>query len=60
LLFDGFGPKPDTKESNRLKKLAQQVTTLSENHWGIAHVYEKQMLMPFSMLYAQCEDDFKR
>lgn len=52
--------KLDSKEINRLQKLAQQVTIIRDN-WGIAHVYGKTDAdAVFGMLYAQCEDDFKR
>jgi acyl-homoserine-lactone acylase len=56
----GFAQKPDTKEINRLQKIAQQVTIIRDN-WGIAHIYGKTDAdAVFGMLYAQCEDDFKR
>jgi acyl-homoserine-lactone acylase len=52
--------KPNSKEIYRLQKLAQQVTIIRDN-WGIAHVYGKTDAdAVFGMLYAQCEDDFKR
>lgn len=58
--FNVFAQKTDTKEINRLKKLAQEVTIIRDN-WGIAHVYGKTDAdAVFGMLYAQCEDDFKR
>lgn len=48
------------KEINRLEKLAAKVTIIRDN-WGIAHVYGKTDAdAVFGMLYAQCEDDFKR
>ena len=56
----GFSQKIDTKEINRLQKLSQQVTIIRDN-WGIAHIYGKTDAdAVFGMLYAQCEDDFKR
>lgn len=56
----GFSQKLDTKEIDRLQKLAQQVTIIRDN-WGIAHIYGKTDAdAVFGMLYAQCEDDFKR
>lgn len=56
----GFAQKLDTKEINRLQKLSQQVTIIRDN-WGIAHIYGKTDAdAVFGMLYAQCEDDFKR
>lgn len=55
-----FAQKIDQKEIIRLKKLAQQVTIIRDN-WGIAHIYGKTDAdAVFGMLYAQCEDDFKR
>lgn len=58
--FQSIAQKTDVKEINRLKKLAQQVTIIRDN-WGIAHVYGKTDAdAVFGMLYAQCEDDFKR
>lgn len=42
------------------KKQAQQVTIIRDK-WGIAHVYGKTDAdAVFGLLYAQCEDDFKR
>lgn len=47
-------------EITRWKKQAQQVTIIRDN-WGIAHIYGKSDAdAVFGMLYAQCEDDFKR
>ena len=47
-------------EIKRLKKLASQVTIIRDK-WGIAHVYgTTDADAVFGMLYAQCEDDFKR
>ena len=58
--FSVFSQNTNTKEYQRLKKLAQQVTVIRDN-WGIAHVYGKTDAdAVFGMLYAQCEDDFKR
>ncbi|OOG77980.1 penicillin acylase family protein [Flavobacterium sp. A45] len=52
--------KLDSKEINRLNKIAQQVTIIRDT-WGIAHIYGKtDSDAVFGMLYAQCEDDFKR
>lgn len=52
--------KINLKEINRLEKLAQQVTIIRDN-WGIPHVYGKTDAdAVFGLLYAQCEDDFKR
>lgn len=56
----GFAQKLDKKEVSRLQKLAQQVTIIRDN-WGIVHIYGKTDAdAVFGMLYAQCEDDFKR
>ena len=56
----GFAQKTDPKEINRLQKLAEKVTIIRDN-WGIAHIYGKTDAdAVFGMLYAQCEDDFKR
>ncbi|MFV8363340.1 penicillin acylase family protein [Flavobacterium sp. ZT3P35] len=58
--FPLFAQKITTAEIARLQKLAQQVTITRDN-WGIAHVYGKTDAdAVFGMLYAQCEDDFKR
>ena len=47
-------------EISRLKKQAQQVNIIRDN-WGIPHVYGKTDAdAVFGLLYAQCEDDFKR
>jgi acyl-homoserine lactone acylase PvdQ len=56
----GFAQKINDKEIIRLQKLARQVTIIRDN-WGIAHIYGKTDAdAVFGMLYAQCEDDFKR
>ncbi|MCD0474602.1 penicillin acylase family protein [Flavobacterium sp. EDS] len=58
--FQVSAQKINTKEINRLEKLAQQVTIIRDN-WGIPHVYGKTDAdAVFGLLYAQCEDDFKR
>nr|WP_309755920.1 penicillin acylase family protein [Flavobacterium sp.] len=58
--FSLFAQKTTTAEIARLQKLAKQVTITRDN-WGIAHVYGKTDAdAVFGMLYAQCEDDFKR
>lgn len=55
-----FAQNTTAKEVERLKKSAQQVTIIRDK-WGIAHVYGKTDAdAVFGMLYAQCEDDFKR
>ena len=49
-----------TKEIARWEKQAAQVTMLRDN-WGIPHIYGKTDAdAVFGLLYAQCEDDFKR
>jgi acyl-homoserine-lactone acylase len=58
--FQMFSQQTPTKEGYRLEKLAQQVTIIRDN-WGIAHVYgNTDADAVFGLLYAQCEDDFKR
>ena len=58
--FPTFSQKTNTTEIQRLEKLAKQVSIIRDN-WGIAHVYGKTDAdAVFGMLYAQCEDDFKR
>lgn len=52
--------KINSKEAVRLENLAKQVTIIRDN-WGIPHVYGKTDAdAVFGLLYAQCEDDFKR
>ena len=49
-----------SSEINSFKKQAQQVTIIRDN-WGIPHIYGKTDAdAVFGLLYAQCEDDFKR
>ena len=58
--FHTMSQNTTPKEINRLEKLAEKVTIIRDN-WGIAHVYGKtDGDAVFGMLYAQCEDDFKR
>jgi acyl-homoserine lactone acylase PvdQ len=48
------------EEIARWEKEAQQVTIIRDN-WGIPHIYGKTDAdAVFGLLYAQCEDDFKR
>ncbi|MGC4036868.1 MAG: penicillin acylase family protein [Chitinophagaceae bacterium] len=48
------------QEISRWEKQAKQVTIIRDN-WGIPHVYGKTDAdAVFGLLYAQCEDDFKR
>jgi acyl-homoserine-lactone acylase len=58
--FQLSAQKINSKEVIRLQNLAQQVTIIRDN-WGIPHVYGKTDAdAVFGLLYAQCEDDFKR
>ncbi|MBS7231403.1 penicillin acylase family protein [Flavobacterium psychroterrae] len=58
--FQISAQKTNVKEVNRLEKLAQQVSIIRDK-WGIPHVYGKTDAdAVFGLLYAQCEDDFKR
>jgi acyl-homoserine-lactone acylase len=55
-----YAQPPDTMEILRLEKQAKQVSIIRDN-WGIPHVYgETDADVVFGLLYAQCEDDFKR
>jgi acyl-homoserine lactone acylase PvdQ len=48
------------KEISRFQQEANQVTIIRDN-WGIPHIYGKtDSDAVFGLLYAQCEDDFKR
>lgn len=53
--------QPFTKaEINEWEKQAKKVTIIRDN-WGIPHIYGKSDAdAVFGLLYAQCEDDFKR
>lgn len=54
------GQRFTPKEIARWEKQAQQVSILRDN-WGIPHIYgKKDADAVFGLLYAQCEDDFKR
>jgi acyl-homoserine lactone acylase PvdQ len=58
--FQAVGQKTDAREVKRLEKLAQEVTIIRDN-WGVPHIYGKTDAdAVFGLLYAQCEDDFKR
>ncbi|KQO25032.1 penicillin amidase [Flavobacterium sp. Leaf82] len=58
--FQISAQKITQKEANRLEKSAQQVSIIRDK-WGIPHVYGKTDAdAVFGLLYAQCEDDFKR
>lgn len=53
-------PSFNTDEIARWEKQAKQVTIIRDN-WGIPHIYGKTDAdAVFGLLYAQCEDDFKR
>ena len=55
-----FAQQLSTIETNRCQEQAQQVTIIRDN-WGIPHIYGKTDAdAVFGLLYAQCEDDFKR
>lgn len=55
-----FGQAFTSKEISRYKKEAAQVTIIRDN-FGIPHIYGKTDAdAAFGLLYAQCEDDFKR
>jgi len=48
------------KKIARWEEQAQRVTIIRDN-WGIPHIYgKKDADAVFGLLYAQCEDDFKR
>ncbi|MEJ7740183.1 MAG: penicillin acylase family protein [Chitinophagaceae bacterium] len=52
--------KTTPTEINRWQQQAKQVTIIRDN-WGIPHIYGKTDAdAVFGLLYAQCEDDFKR
>ncbi|RZL31793.1 MAG: acylase, partial [Pedobacter sp.] len=55
-----LGQEPSSKEIGDWVKQAQQIEIIRDK-WGIAHVYGKTDAdAVFGMMYAQCEDDFKR
>lgn len=55
-----WAQKGTLQEINRLEKLAQKVDIIRDK-WGIPHIYGKTDAdAVFGLLYAQCEDDFKR
>lgn len=52
--------EPSSKEIGDWVKQAQQIEIIRDK-WGIAHIYgQTDADAVFGMLYAQCEDDFKR
>ncbi len=47
-------------EINRYQKTAKQITIIRDN-WGVPHIYGKTDAdAVFGLIYAQCEDDFRR
>lgn len=55
-----FAQKFSAKEISDYKQQATRVNIIRDN-WGIPHVYGKSDAdAVFGLLYAQCEDDFKR
>jgi len=55
-----FSQKFTPTEIAKWKQQAKQITIIRDN-WGIAHVYGKTDAdAVFGLLFAQCEDDFKR
>jgi acyl-homoserine-lactone acylase len=55
-----FAQSFSASEIESLKKRAANITIMRDN-WGIPHVYGKTDAdAVFGLLYAQCEDDFKR
>jgi len=55
-----FGQQLSSSEISRLESEAKKVTIIRDT-WGIPHVYGKTDAdAVFGVMYAQCEDDFKR
>ncbi|WP_242667498.1 penicillin acylase family protein [Flavobacterium sp. AJR] len=55
-----FSQKTRKREVKKLQEKAQKVTIIRDN-WGIPHIYGKTDAdAVFGLMYAQCEDDFKR
>jgi len=58
--FQLFAQNFYKEEINRWEKQAKNITIIRDN-WGIPHIYGKTDAdAVFGLLYAQCEDDFKR
>ena len=58
--FLASAQKLSSSEINRFKKQAASVTIYRDNY-GVPHIYGKSDAdAVFGLLYAQCEDDFKR
>jgi hypothetical protein len=52
--------QPSSAEITRWEKQAKQVTIIRDNY-GVPHIYGKTDAdAVFGLMYAQCEDDFKR
>src|SRR5437868_12420010 len=55
-----FSQSFSKEEISRWEKQAQSVNIIRDN-WGIPHIYGKTDAdAVFGLMYAQCEDDFKR
>ncbi|PLK44227.1 penicillin acylase family protein [Emticicia sp. TH156] len=55
-----FAQRFSSAEITRFEQQAKRVTIIRDN-WGIPHIYGKTDAdVVFGLLYAQCEDDFKR
>jgi acyl-homoserine lactone acylase PvdQ len=55
-----FAQPLTTDEINRCEQQSKKITIIRDN-WGIPHIYGKTDAdAVFGLLYAQCEDDFKR
>ena len=55
-----FAQKLSTTDLTRCQKQAKDVTIIRDT-WGVPHIYGKSDAdAVFGLLYAQCEDDFKR
>ncbi|MCV9933285.1 penicillin acylase family protein [Flavobacterium sp. LS1R47] len=55
-----FSQNVSKKEIKKFQEIAQKVTIIRDN-WGIPHIYGKTDAdAVFGLMYAQCEDDFKR
>ncbi|MCW3114049.1 MAG: penicillin amidase [Segetibacter sp.] len=58
--FISFGRQLSDKEVERCKAAAQRVTIIRDT-WGVPHVYGKTDAdAVFGLLYAQCEESFKK
>ena len=56
LLAQNFTPEEITRWQQQAKRV-----TIIRDKWGIPHIYGKTDAdCAFGLLYAQCEDDFKR